>query len=45
MVSALVLSVNPVPPPPYNYLPYLFALYLAIVSVIGAITRARSVAS
>jgi amino acid transporter len=42
MVSALVLSVNPVPPPPYNYLPYLFALYLAIVSVIGAITRARS---
>jgi amino acid transporter len=45
MLAALVLSVNPGAEKPYNYLPYLFALYLAIVSVIGAITRARSVAS
>jgi amino acid transporter len=40
MVSALVLSVNPVPPPPYNYLPYLFAGYLVVASVVGRLNRA-----
>ena len=42
MVGALALSVHPVPPPPYSYLPYLFAGYLAVVSIIGRFTRAKA---
>jgi amino acid transporter len=42
LVSALVLTVNPEPPPPYSYLPYLFAGYLVVVSVIGRLTHEKA---
>jgi amino acid transporter len=43
MVASLVLSLNPLPPPPYNFLPYFFAAYLLLVTVLTRVLQRRVV--
>jgi amino acid transporter len=44
LVAAFVLSLNPMPPAPYNYLPYYFAGYLVFVMATVQLLRRRGVA-
>jgi amino acid transporter len=39
LVASFVLSLNPTPPAPYNYLPYCFAGYLLVVTGIAQLLR------
>ncbi len=41
LIAAFVLSVNPMPPPPYRYLPYYFAAYLIVVTAAARLWRIR----